>query len=810
MKTALTYTKINNQLFKLKDLIDPAVESENNKTDEITQLVSIPKGESPEILIISSYPPRECGIATYSQDLKNSIIQKFGSAVSVKICALENKKTTATYPTEVKYHLITSEKDNYEELAVKINNDDRIFMVFLEHEFGLFSGKNGSYIIELLTHLKKPVATTFHTILPKPDHDLKLIVQKIAQLSDSIVVMTKNSSAILINDYGILDEKIKVIPHGTHLISPKEKGVKSKIHLENKLVLSTFGLISEDKSIETALEALPQIIKKFPSVIYLIIGKTHPEVVKNEGEKYREYLSAKVMELNIQNNVQFINSYLSLEDLIDYLQQTTIYLFTSKNPNQAVSGTLAYAMACGCPIISTPIPHSKELLEGAGINFDFKSSGQLANAAIKLLLDPKLLKQMRSNALHRINPTAWQNIAISHVKLAQEISKGKQNALKFKMPEISLAHIKRLTAKHGMIQFSTIDIPDLETGYTLDDNARALIAVTKHYYLTGELDDIELINTYLNFILFCQESDGSFLNYVDIECNYFEKNHHENLEDSNGRAIWALGEFMTYAHLFPERRIEKVRLALDKSLHYINKFQSPRAISFAIKGLYHYNLKKKSTEIENLIVALADNLVSKYRGVSEKKWDWYEDYLTYANSLLPEAMLYASMSSGSYLYKDIAKKTFDFLLSIIFKNNQIKVISNQGWKLKGKSPNQFGEQPIDVAYSILALNQFYEIFQEVGYLEKMKIAFSWFLGNNHLSQIVYNPCTGGCYDGLEETHLNLNQGAESTVSYLLARLIFEKRVSPKEGSKRYSDLQLSKKREKASKLLNKIPKDISE
>jgi glycosyltransferase involved in cell wall biosynthesis len=773
---------MNTEILKFKGQTPFTAVLQNTKQDKIKQIVNIQKKALPEILIISSYPPRECGIATYSQDLKNSITEKFGDSIAVKICALENKKTTDKYPKEVKYHLMTSKKENYKNLALKINNDDSIIMVFLEHEFGLFSGTNGDFIFELLSHLKKPVATTFHTILPKPDHKLKLNVRKIAKLSNSIIVMTKNSSQILINDYGILEAKIKVIPHGTHLISPKEAGTKSKIHLGNKLVLSTFGLISEDKSIETALEALPEIIKKFPDVLYLIIGKTHPEVVKNEGEKYREYLSDKVMELKIQKNVQFVNRYLSLEDLIEYLQRTDIYLFTSKNPNQAVSGTLAYAMACGCPIISTPIPHSKELLDGAGINFDFKNAEQLANAAIKLFLNPTLLEQMRSNALHRINPTAWQNVAISHVELAQGISKSKQNPVKFKLPAISLAHIKRMTTKEGMIQFATIDIPDLETGYTLDDNARALIAVTKHYNITGELADLDLINTYLNFILFCQEEDGSFLNYVDKSCNYFEKNHHENLEDSNGRAIWALGEFMTYAHLFPENSITRVKLALNKSLHHINEFQSPRAISFAIKGLYHYNVKKQSKGIENLIVTLADNLVSKYRGVSGEKWEWYEDYLTYANSLLPEAMLYASMSSGSDLYKNIAKKTFDFLLSEVFKNNQIKVISNQGWKLKGKSPNQFGEQPIDVAYTILALNQFYEIFKEEDYLEKMKIAFSWFLGNNHLNQIVYNPCTGGCYDGLEETHLNLNQGAESTVSYLLARLIFEKNVNLKEES----------------------------
>jgi len=780
----------NNSLIVYKEALNNlgGINLFKNPRVENLNLIPFNKKELPEILFITTYPPRECGIATYTQDLRNAIQEKFGHSFSLKVCALNAEESDYTYSDEVKYIIQTDEKEQFIQLANRINADKNIAMIFLQHEFGLFGGENGDYLLKLMEHLKRPITTTFHTVLPNPNLKLKRLVRKIVDCSDSVVVMTNASAAILRNDYGIAIQKITVIAHGTHLVTSDDAFQnKSKIHLGDRIVLSTFGLISEGKSIETAIDALPKIIERFPNILYLVIGKTHPEVLKRDGEKYRNSLYEKVFELGLQNNVRFINRYLSLQELMDYLQRTTIYLFTSKDPNQAVSGTLAYALACGCPVISTPIPHAKELLDGAGINFDFQNSKQLAEATIKLLFDPKLLKEMRLNALHTISSTSWQNAAIAHVELAKNSLAKHKVELKYELPKISLDHIKRLTTKDGMIQFSQIATPDLDSGYTLDDNARALIAVSKHYELTGDVDDIPLITTYLDFIVFCQQEDGSFLNYVDRNGNFFLKNKDENLEDSNGRAIWALGEFSSYQNLFSEKLINIAITALGKSLKNIASFHSPRAIAFAIKGLYFYNIRNDNEIIKVIITQLADNLVSKFRGVSDKNWKWFENYLTYANSLLPEAMLYASMSSGSLLYRKIAKTSFDFLLSIIFRDNQIKVISNQGWHHKNKSANNFGEQPIDVTYTILALNTFYESFKSEDYLEKMETAFNWFLGKNHLHQIVYNPITGGCYDGLEEYHVNLNQGAESSVSYLMARLVFEEIINSKVEAQLYDE-----------------------
>lgn len=726
-----------------------------------------------EILMMTSFPPRKCGIATYSQDLIKAIEDKYSDSFTIKVCALQKMDVELNYPSEVTYFLKAALKEDYKRLALEINADEAIKIIYLQHEFGLYGGHFGGYIIDFLEYIDKPVIVTFHTVLTNPNDDRKAVVQKISELSSQIIVMTCLSAKILKNEYLIPEEKIKIIAHGTHLIQPLHSKLKESIPFKNKIIISTFGLISEGKGIETALEALPKIVAQFPDVLYLIIGKTHPEVVKQDGEIYRDYLHDKVKELNILNNVLFINKYLDLDVLLEYLQRTDVYFFTSKDPQQAVSGTLVYALSAACPVVSTPIPHSLELLDGAGVNFDFGNAEQLADAAILVLSSPEMMEEMRLNALHKISPTAWQNSAIAHIDLAKILLQESDFKLNYKIPEINLEHIKRMTSDFGMIQFAKIAEPDLASGYTIDDNARALIAVAKHFELTGKFIDLPLINIYLKFILFCQQEDGSFLNYVTTEKQFFDKNKDENLEDANGRAIWALGEFLSLKQLLDFSLQAQVETAFQKAIRAIPHLQSPRAIAFCIKGLYFYYQFKKAESILHLITKLADNLVSKYRGVSNVDWQWYEEYLTYANAVIPEAMLLAGESTQSELFKEVAHKTFDFLLETTLNGEAIKVISNRGWHHKGKDKNHFGEQPIEVAYTVLALNTFFNIQNEKVYLEKMKTAFNWFLGENHLHQIIYNPVTGGCYDGLEEHQVNLNQGAESTVSYLLARLTLE-------------------------------------
>ncbi len=730
--------------------------------------------ELPEILFITSYPPRVCGIATYSQDLIKSLNNKFSNSLSVKVCALESGDTGYTYPDEVKYILKTSLTASYKKLALEINNDDLIKIVLIQHEFGFYKEQERAFL-QFLYELSKPVVIEFHTVLPLPDKKLKSKITSIADVCESIIVLTHNSAEILINEYRIPEQKITIIAHGTHLVPHLSKVyLKSKYGLTGRRVLTTFGLLSSGKSIETTLEALPNIIKTNPEVVFLIIGKTHPEVVKKEGEKYRKYLESLVILNKITDHVIFINKYLPLSDLLEYLQLTDIYLFTTNDPYQAVSGTFAYAMSCACPIISTPIPHAKEVLtEDLGIIFDFGDSQQLANGAIRLLNDEPLRKNISSNTLQKIVSTVWENSAVAHAILFRKISRDKIS-IGYNLPVIRLSHLKQMTTNTGIIQFAKINQPDISSGYTLDDNARALITMCMHFKLTGEEKNQVYIRKYLSFIKLCQQPTGDFFNYVDSCIQFTDQNKAVNLDDSNGRALWALGYLVSARGLLPEDIISEANAIIQKALPHIETMNSTRAMAFSIKGLYYCNSTIKSPKYPDLIKILANRMVQMYRYESTENWEWFEGYLTYANSILSEAMLYTWMLTGESIYENIARSSFNFLLSKTFNENWIKVISNKSWLKRGQEASHSGEQPIDVAYTIMTLSKFYEAFMDKDYLLKMETAFNWFLGNNHLHQIIYNPCTGGCYDGLEETHVNLNQGAESTLSYLMARLTVEK------------------------------------
>jgi uncharacterized protein YyaL (SSP411 family) len=346
--------------------------------------------------------------------------------------------------------------------------------------------------------------------------------------------------------------------------------------------------------------------------------------------------------------------------------------------------------------------------------------------------------------------------------------------MQYNLPAINLNHMKQMTTNTGIIQFSKINQPDINTGYTLDDNARALVASCMYFKLTGDEESVNEIQKYLSFISHCLQPAGDFLNYVDKNGSFTSQNKTTNLDDANGRAVWALGYLTSLSGLLPKEIISEAQTILEKALLRIGAVHSTRAMAFAIKGLYYYHSAKKSPENLELTRTFANRLVQMYKHESNIKWEWFEGYLTYANSILPEAMLYAWLLTRDAIYKEIAISSFNFLLSQTFNENGIEVISNKNWLQKGEVAGHFGEQPIDVAYTIMTLSKFYDVFMGEDYRMKMETAFNWFLGKNRLHQIIYNPCTGGCYDGLEETHVNLNQGAESTVSYLMARLTMEK------------------------------------
>lgn len=729
-----------------------------------------------KMLLVSSYPSRECGLATFSNDIVEAVANVFGDTLPIEVCALENEGQNFEYSEEVKYTLSTSKIDDYRLVAEKINERNDIGLVCIQHEFGLFGGEYGDYILSFILALNKPIITVFHTVLPNPDDKRKKVVHAIADLSDRIIVLTKNSQNVLINDYEVVSAKTVVIPHGNHTVlwEQKEK-LKTEFNFSNRIVMSTFGLISENKGIETVLYALPEIVSCYPEVVYLVIGKTHPEILRREGEKYRDSLIEIVKKQNLENNVIFVNEYLDLRELLDYLTLSEIYLFSSKDPNQAVSGTFAYAMSCGCAVISTPIPHAKEALhhENGILLNGFDQSDEFQDAIFRLIKDNETRIAMGKNAFATSSATSWKNIAIQYRLLFDQLT-NREDDLKFNFPPIKLDHIKKLTTDYGILQFSKFSQPDPESGYTLDDNARALINMVLYNKVYPNENCLELASTYLNFIEGIQGEDGWFNNYKDFEGQLTPQNGEVNLEDANGRALWSLGIVISHRETLPLEMISQAVQCWDKAIENIDNIKSPRAIAYAIKGLYHYYLAYKNEDIKLTIKKFADELLRHYDINSGENWCWYEDYMTYANNVLPEAMMYSYLITGDLKYKKIALITFDFLLSHYFMKGQLKVISNRGWFKKENERIFYGEQPIEVATTIIALDLFYEITQNKKYKDQLQLAFVWFLGNNHLKQIMYNPENGASYDGLEDTHVNINQGAESTLCFFKARLIMEK------------------------------------
>jgi glycosyltransferase involved in cell wall biosynthesis len=729
-----------------------------------------------KMLIVSSYPPRKCGIATFTNDMVDAIQNMFGSTLPIEICALQNIEEEFSYGPEVTYTLSTHVLENYRLIAEKINNRDDIGLVCVQHEFGLYGGTSGNYLLAFLLALNKPVITIFHTILANPDKRQLKLVQSIDTLSDSLVVLTNKSKELLVKYYKCSEHKVKVIPHGTHVVLWEDKVfLKHKYAYNNNVILSTFGLLSKNKNIEIALYALKDVVIKHPNVIYLIIGKTHPEVVKHEGETYRKYLLEIVQELNLQNNVLFINKYLELKSLLEYLTVSDIYLFTSKDLDQAVSGTLVYALSCGCAVISNPIPHAIETLkDGNGLLIEkFGDENEFKQKIISLIEDENRRINMSKKAFANIRSTTWENIAIQYGLLFGKLTEQIEN-LRFNLPPVKLNHIKKLTTQYGILQFSNFSEPDPGSGYTLDDNARALINMVMHYNLYRKKNVLNYANIYMKFIEIMQRKSGWFDNYLNYELQLTKQNSEVNLEDANGRVIWSLGYVLSHHKILPASFIIRAEKCWNKVIERIDDITSPRAIAYTIKGLYHYFSFLPEEFVKKKVIDLANKLLHHYHINSEDEWHWYENYMTYANNILPEAMMYSYLITKNKDYKRISEITFDFLLSKYFMKGQIKVISNRGWFKKKNERKFYGEQPIEVVTTIIALDLFYEVTRKTKYKNQLALAFSWFLGNNHLNQIMYNPKNGASYDGLEDTHININQGAESTLCFFKAQMIMEK------------------------------------
>jgi len=744
------------------------------------------KAKPPCILYVSTFPPRECGIATFTQDLTNAIDKEFNPGIKGKILAMNNDATSLyNYPAKTVMQITDENMEDYLERAKEINNSPEIKLVNIQHEYGIYGGDWGNYLLPFMELINKPLVTTMHTVLPEPEDRLKKLTQNIAEKSDAVVVMTVSAKKLLTEVYEVNPEKVTVIPHGVHHIAfPSKSKAKKKLNLENKIVLSTFGMLNRDKGIEYAIKALPEVVKKFPKVIYLVLGATHPVVRKEEGEVYRNKLEKLVKDLGLEENVKFYNKYLSLEELIDFLKATDIYVSPTLNPLQAVSGTISYALSCACPIVATANQYAKDVINNErGILVKFKNPKNIEKALLKILSDRKMRKEMKKNAYFYSRHMTWQNVALSYFNTFNNFAKIMPRE-SGKLPAINLGHINTLTDGFGMIQFAQHTKPDKNSGYCLDDNTRAMLACLMLYRDKPLKSTLDLIKIYFNFIKFTQKNSGKFHNFVSYKKTFIDKSESE---DSLGRTIWVLGYMISTKNLPEDLKKEACQL-LKKSIKWITELESLRSISFAIIGLFYAQQnyycssspKNEKNKLLSLMKSLADELVNKYKNQvanqenQEKNWLWFENCLTYSNYKLPEALIRAYQAIGDKEYLKIAEENLEFLGKISFENNYFSAIGQDGWYYRDGKRAYFDQQPEDTASATEALVTAFEATKKEKYLDQSKWAFDWFLGKNHLSQMIYDEATGGCYDGLGKDSINFNQGAESTISYLLARLAIEK------------------------------------
>lgn len=738
------------------------------------------------VVCLATYPPRECGIATFTADLIENFDELFALHEETKVVAFDTSAGPArSYPPKVILQIPEDDPHAYREAAKKLNDMSQVKLISIQHEFGIFGKDYGANILVFLDEIRKPVTVTLHTVLPRPPEEMRQVMLGIIKAADRIIVMTSTSKMLLETVYGADPDKVRMIYHGIHPLSYTEsKDIKGQFGLTGRRVLSTFGLLGSGKGIEYGIGALPEIVKRYPDTVYLVIGATHPVVVAREGEKYRDQLVALVKKLGLEKHVIFYDRYFKVGELLKLLQATDIYLALSQNPDQAVSGTLTYALGVGRPVISTSFTQAREVITPeVGSLIGFGESESLSREVINLFNNEKQLTQMGKAAYFRTRGMIWPNIALSYMRefipLSIDLARKRQS-----LPPLDLSHMRKLTDTFGIFQFAILDKPDPVWGYTIDDNARALVAMAwVGSSRSGDRPDdykvvSDLAQIYISFLEKASSSDGSFVNYFTREkIPDDERNKTENLDDANARALWALAVSAVSSLSEDVRR--RASDLFKKQIKKHRDTRSPRSAALYIKALATWlsiNNGPDDKEMRALLEHYADFLLASFKEYASGEWQWFEDIMTYSNAVLPEALLSAYKVTGNSEYFKVAKTSLDFLVSQSFEGDVAMPIGQAGWFKRGGVKGLYDQQPEEVSSMVIALRVMYEETADKAYLKKMDQAFHWFLGNNALNQVVYSQMTGGCYDGLGVREINLNQGAESTISYLLARLAAEGRM----------------------------------
>ncbi len=733
-----------------------------------------------KIAMLGNHLPRQCGIATFTTDLSNAIASAHPE-IECFVLAMNDPGRRHAYPPRVRFEVAESEIASYRR-AADFLNVNAVGVVSVQHEYGIFGGKAGRHVLQLLRELRMPVVTTLHTILAEPDALQRGVMDELTSLSERLVVMSASGAALLRDVHRVDPGKIDLIPHGIPVL-PGASRSKDRLGVEGRPVILTLGLLSADKGIEYVIDALPAILSQFPDALYVVLGATHPHVKAQNGEAYRMMLESRARSLGVDSNIIFHNRFVSDEELVEFLSAADIYVTPYLKPQQITSGTLAYAVGSGKAVISTPYWYASELLaDGRGILVPWRDPGAIAREVIGLLGDETKRRALSERAAACGKDMLWPAVARSYVRTFEvaAASHAERQRMAFQakplgkrpaeLPEPSTGHLVSMTDATGILQHAAFSVPRYEDGYCVDDNARALL-VTALLEDAGTEDESTvraLSSRYLAFVRHAFNPErGRFRNFMSYSRVWLEEC---GSEDSHGRAVWALGTVVGRCS-DPGRQSLAGQL-FHAALPALASLGSPRAYAFALLGLDEYlRAFQGESDVQAVRRALGERLLDLYRRTSEPEWPWFEDRLTYCNARLSQALIVSGVRMDNEEMTLAGLRSLDWLARIQRADDGcFAPVGSLGFYVRGGTKASFDQQPVEAAAMISACIEAQRVTGDDRWGGHAWRAFNWFLGQNALRQSLYDGRTGGCRDGLHADRMNENQGAESTLSFLLGLL----------------------------------------
>ncbi len=740
-----------------------------------------PQGPPQRVAFLGDYVPRLCGIATFTRDLCEAV-SAAGGIAECYAGAVNDRAEGYVYPPRVKFQIQERDVDSYRRAADWLNfrNTD---VLSVQHEFGIYGGPAGSHLLALLKEVRMPVVTTLHTVLQSPNDAQRRVMLDLVQRSARLAVMAEKGAEILCATYGVEREKIAVIPHGIPDIEcHQSSAAKGQFGVEGRTVLLTFGLLGPGKGIEHVIEALPEIVKAHPEVVYIILGATHPHLVAREGERYRIGLEWLAEERGVKEHVIFYNQFVPPEDLEQFIRATDIYLTPYLNEGQITSGTLAQVFGAGKAVISTPYWHARELLtDGRGTLVPFADAGAIAAAVKDYLSHPEKLESTGRAAWEAGRRMIWPAVAQRYLETFSDVCAEERSAPRsafggwtaavrpYDLPPLRLDHIARLSDGTGMFQHALYTVPDFQHGYCTDDNARAFLLCMQLDELGGRTpaDSLnELSTTYLAFLTAAMNRrNGRFRNFMSFERKWLEE---AGSEDSHGRAMWALGTGAARSHSPGQRKL--CAWLFETGLAGVSSFTSPRAWAFTLLGLHEYLQEyPDSSSARAAREVLTCDLVLLWNHCATEDWPWFESSVTYENARLSQALLLSGRAMPGPDALQAGLKSLRWLTSIQkTQAGSFRPVGSDGFYVRGGSRAQYDQQPLEAQAMVSACLEAHRSTGEAAWLREARRAFEWFLGRNDLGQPLYDAASGGCSDGLHHDRVNANQGAESTLAFHLA------------------------------------------